>query len=79
MSTELKECEQKARQLPLSERATLIRRLIDSLDNFDEGECERLWLAEAVQRYHAYQAGNISSRPADEVFRGIHDKLKEIR
>ncbi len=40
MSTILKEFENKAKNLPLKERAALIGSLIYSLDELDETECE---------------------------------------
>jgi hypothetical protein len=48
----------------------LAERLISSLDETDEAENERLWVAESARRYHAYKAGKIPSRPADGRFAG---------
>ena len=79
MNTNLKQCEQLARQLPLQERSVLLSRLISSLDELDESECESLWLEEAGRRYREYKKGNISSRAAEEVFRDARAKLREIR
>ena len=61
MNTDLEQCEQLARQLPLQERSVLLSRLISSLDELNESECENLWLKEAGRRYREYKEGNIYS------------------
>jgi len=79
MATALDECERKARLLPLSEGALLIEHLVDTLDDLDEEECERLWVAEGERRYAEYRKGNIPARPADDVFRDARARLASIR
>ena len=79
MPTNLEECERQAQQLSLKERSVLIDHLIGSLDELDEAECERLWAEEAERRYREYKAGNITSRPAKDVFRDARTKLREIK
>ncbi len=79
MTTTIEECERKAKSLPLPQRALLIEHLISSLDELDEKECERLWIAEAKRRYAQYTAGNIPARPAAEVFRDAKATLSTIR
>ena len=79
MSTILEEFKNKAKNLPLKDRAALIESLISSLDDLDEAECEELWVQEADRRYKAYKAGSITSRAADAVFSDAREMLKEIR
>ena len=79
MNTDLEQCEQLARQLPLQERSVLLARLISSLDELNESECESLWLKEAGRRYREYKAGNISGRSAEEVFRDARARLSAVR
>lgn len=79
MSTILEEFENKAKNLPLKDRAALIESLISSLDDPDETECKELWIQEADKRYQAYKAGTIPSRPAEVVFSDAREMLKEIR
>ena len=79
MNTDLEQCEQLARQLPLQERSVLLSRLISSLDELNESECESLWLKEAGRRYREYKEGNIPSRSGEEVFRDARATLREIR
>jgi len=76
MSPRLKELEREALTLPVTERAALAERLITSLDETDEAENERLWVSEAEQRYRAYKAGKIPSRPAGEALRDARAQLK---
>ncbi|WP_035239660.1 addiction module protein [Desulfobacter vibrioformis] len=79
MPTILEEFENKAKSLPLKDRAALIESLISSLDELDETECEELWAQEADKRYQAYKAGTITSRPAKAVFSDAREMLKELR
>jgi putative addiction module component (TIGR02574 family) len=76
MSPRLKELEQEALTLPVSERAALAERLISSLDETDEAENERLWVAEAAGRYEAYKQGKIPARSAEEALRDARARLK---
>ena len=78
MATTLEQCEQKAKKLPLQERALLIRRLIEGLDELDERNLEQLWVQEAARRSKEFEAGNIKARPAKEVFADARGKLKEL-
>jgi len=79
MSTDLEKCEHQAKHLPLQERALLIKRLIEGLDELDELDLEQLWLKEASRRLQEYKAGNIKSRPAADVFHDARTKLREMR
>lgn len=76
MTANLKELEEQAMRLPLRQRAELAERLISSLDRLDEGECERLWVAEAARRYEEYKKGNLSARPAEDVFRDARARMR---
>nr|VFJ62875.1 MAG: Putative addiction module component [Candidatus Kentron sp. DK]VFJ65942.1 MAG: Putative addiction module component [Candidatus Kentron sp. DK] len=78
MMTTLHECKQKSGQLPLSERALLIEHLVATLDDLDEKECERLWIAEARRRCIEYDKGTITARPADDIFRDARARLASI-
>ncbi len=78
MAITLEEFEKQARQLSRQEKALLIENLISSLDELDEAECERLWVAEARRRYREYKAGNISSSPAEDAFRNTRARLRAI-
>lgn len=79
MATVLGECERKARRLSLAERALLIEHLISSLDDLEEEECERLWIAEGERRYAGYKEGSITARPAAAVFRDAEARLASLR
>ena len=76
MSVTLRDFESKVLGLSLEDRAILAEHLITSLDNVNNAECERLWVEEAEKRYQEYKKGNISSRPAEDVFRDAYLKLK---
>jgi len=79
MPTELEKCEQQAKHLPLEERAVLISRLIEGLDELDEQNLQRLWLQEASRRFKEYKDGNIYSQESSEVFHNARAKLQGMR
>ncbi|PIP47247.1 MAG: addiction module antitoxin RelB [Deltaproteobacteria bacterium CG23_combo_of_CG06-09_8_20_14_all_51_20] len=78
MPTRLEEFAKQTQLLSLQERSALIDHLISRLDEFDENECERLWLDEATRRYQEYKAGKMSSRSAEEVFQDARVKLRAL-
>ncbi len=78
MATEFEQCERQAMKLPLRERALLIKRLIEGLDELDEQNLERLWVQEAARRFKEFEVGNIRARPAEDVFRDARTKLQEL-
>ncbi|HPO17109.1 MAG TPA: addiction module protein [Candidatus Hydrogenedentes bacterium] len=72
----LTQIEDEALKLTEQERAILAERLLDSLDGDSAGLNEERWLDEAERRYRAYKAGQLSARPAEEVFRDAYRCLK---
>jgi len=76
MSPDLKECEDQALRLPARERASLVERLIASLDELDDAETERLWAEEAERRYQAYKQGRIAGRPAEEAISEARSRIR---
>jgi putative addiction module component (TIGR02574 family) len=71
MVKNLSEIESEARRLPTKDRARLIRRLIATLEDENEGDVEQAWLDEAERRLAAYRRGETSAHPGDEVFEAI--------
>lgn len=79
MPTELEKCEHQAKHLPLKERALLIKKLIEGLDDLDEHDLEQLWLQEASRRFQAYKNGSIKADSSEEAFSDIRAGLRDIR
>ena len=63
-------------KLSSKQKAELARTLIDSLDEDLEEDVEQIWLDEAARRYEAYRRGDMSSRPAAEVFARVRARLR---
>ena len=63
-------------KLSPKQKAELARALIDSLDEDSEDGVEQIWLDEAARRYEAYRCGEMSSRPAAEVFARVRARLR---
>lgn len=57
-----------ALRLPVEDRAVLAERLLESLDDLDERELDRLWGQEAERRLAAFRTGSARARPADDVY-----------
>lgn len=76
MSKDLKDIAAEALELPLTARAELASRLLESLDDLSEEENDQLWAQEAERRYAEYKAGNIEAVPADEVFARLRARKK---
>lgn len=62
---------QVALALPSKERAALADRLLQSLDEDDQSEIDRLWAREAEDRLAAYDRGEIQAIPGEEVFASL--------
>jgi putative addiction module component (TIGR02574 family) len=76
MSTQFDEIERQARLLPLNEKATLARVLIEELDTSVDPNAEQLWIAEAQRRYDAYLKGELEAIPGDDVMKRARNRLK---
>lgn len=75
MHTTLGKCEEMAKQLPVHERALLVKHLFHTLDELNEAEYEELWISEAERRYEAYIKGNIPANPVEEAFANARKRL----
>lgn len=76
MSRDLKDIAAEVLELPLTARAELASRLLDSLDDLSEAESDQLWAEEAERRYAEYKAGNIEAVPAEEVFARLRSRKR---
>lgn len=61
--------EREALHLPVTARAALAHKLIESLDALSDAEAEQLWLDEAGRRAAEIDRGAVQLVPADEVSR----------
>ena len=76
MARDTSEVREELDKLSPKEKAELARTLIDSLDEDLDEDVEQLWLDEATQQYEAYRRGEVSSRPAVEVFARVRARLR---
>jgi putative addiction module component (TIGR02574 family) len=67
MSTSLKRIEEQARALSAEDRAKLAESLLESLQ-LPLSEIEKAWAEEIEQRIAAFERGEISAYPAEDVF-----------
>ena len=66
-----------ALSLPTRERASLVRRLLISLENeAGSAEIEAAWKQEALDRCAAFDEGKITEREGDLVLRDAYQKVK---
>jgi DNA-binding SARP family transcriptional activator len=68
MARTLEDIASEVLQMSLGSRAALAKRLLDSLDELDPAETERLWVEEAARRYRQLKAGTATSVASEDVF-----------
>lgn len=68
MSISLYEVEQQASLLPPDDRAKLAEFLLESLQEKSPMEIEQEWKQEIARRVSAFEAGEMSTIPAQDVF-----------
>ena len=61
--------ESEALNLDIHSRATLVGKLLLSLDEPTVSEVEKLWLEEAERRLYDYRTGKVQGIPGNEVFK----------
>ena len=76
MPLKAKEIEEEALRLPSHERAQLAEHLINSLDEEEDPQADKLWLEEAERRYQEYKEGKVKAKPAGLVFKDARSKLE---
>jgi putative addiction module component (TIGR02574 family) len=74
MARQLEDITAEVLELPLTARAELASRLLDSLENISEEESDALWAEEAERRYDGYKAGQIKAVPAEQVFAKLRSR-----
>jgi hypothetical protein len=75
-SWEVMELDALALSLPIAARASLARRLLKSLEEVSEAECERLWGEESVRRAAEADAGRPRTASGAEVARKVRSLLR---
>ena len=65
----LEELEAEIRKMNSKDRATLAKRIVESLDDLSDSEIEALWVEEAERRLDELEQGVVAEIPAEEVFR----------
>ena len=69
MPMTLQKIESEALNLDMHSRASLVGKLLLSLDEPTMSEVEQLWLDEAERRLDDYRAGKVQSIPGNDVFK----------
>jgi putative addiction module component (TIGR02574 family) len=65
-----------AMSLDVRDRATLVERLLASLEELSEEEAERLWAEEAQRRLEEYRGGRAKAIRAEEVHKKVERLLR---
>jgi len=71
----IEDVEAAALKLDLKARARLAGRLLESLDELSPEENARIWAEEAERRAEALDAGSLTSRPDNDVFRDARARI----
>lgn len=65
----LEELEAEIKKLDLKDRATLAKRIVESLDELSPAEMEALWAEEAERRLDELEQGVVAEIPAGDALR----------
>jgi putative addiction module component (TIGR02574 family) len=76
MARAISEIEQEIRSLARPEQERLLRALLEELDGPVDLDADRSWLEEVQRRSAAFEAGLMTSSPAEEVFERVRSRLK---
>ena len=77
MTTNINKLGKKALELSTHDRALLIRKLLESLEDGEEVEnTEEKWIDEAKRRYNEYKQGKTSEKPSKQVLENAKANLK---
>jgi hypothetical protein len=68
--------EKEALELPVTKRAKLAQRLLESLDHLSAEEAEKLWLLEAARRAREIDVGEVQLVSASELERRVQTRFK---
>ncbi len=68
--------EEAALHLPAQERARLVQRLLESLDQLPEEEARQLWLVEARRRADEIDQGKVQLMDGDELEQQVQALLR---
>ena len=63
--------------LPADERASLVEKLLQSLNLPTEAEVNQLWVEEAERRVSQIEAGKVELIPGEQVFARIRAKYQQ--
>lgn len=74
MALPIEEIKAEALRLPRAERLRLVEALISSLDQ--DVEVQHAWREEIDRRLNELRAGEVSTIPANEVFRELDDLVR---
>jgi len=76
MPPELQRITEEALSLPEASRAQLVRCLLESLDQAEDGAIEQSWIEEANERCRQIDAGEVELLDGAEVMRELRARLR---
>jgi len=75
MSMTVEQIAAEAMQLPVSSRAELAEKLVESLDFSEDAEVRRAWAAEAIRRRDGVRSGKVKTIPGEQVLAEVRRML----
>ena len=67
MPLTLEQLTQEAMQLPVTSRALLVDKIVESLDLAEPDEIQKVWAAEALRRRDEIRSGKLKPVPGEQV------------
>ena len=62
--------------LQVDERAMFAQRIWESIEHFVSFDVEQAWLAEAEQRWHDIEDGNVQTIPAEDAMKHARSSIR---
>ena len=75
MSLTVEQITAEAMQLPVTSRAELAEKLVESLDLTEDSDLQRIWADEATQRLDDVRSGRVQTIPGEKVVAEIRQML----
>ena len=75
MSLTIDQITTEAMHLPISSRAELAEKLVESLEFSEDGDIQQAWAAEAVRRREEVRSGEVKTIPGEEVLAEVRRML----
>lgn len=77
MSLTIDQITTEAMHLPISSRAELAEKLVESLDFSEDGDIQQAWASEAIKRRDDVRSGKVKTIPGEDVLAEVRQMIEK--